>query len=298
MILQQCITLGLAFVVSALAEESGAQHPITEHAIQTSGDCHNAVYPSSSLQNTNINKRQCTELVTVLGAQASYGTLPEDFKTLLYCSRQRDVTPACVVRPQTAQDVSLAVKTIAKHNCHFAIKSGGHAMFAGASNADGGITIDLVNLNVLELSEDLMTASVGPGQRWGKVYEFLEEKGRVVIGGRVSSVGVGGFLLGGKSCDGGKWMQLMRIGGISFLSRKYGWASDNVRNYEVRTLCDWSVRGRTEMYRSSSPTAPSPMSITTPIRISIGLSAAALGTSGSLLALILNPTSWDLSGEA
>ncbi len=74
-------------------------------------------------------------------------------------------------------------------------------MFEGASNANGGITIDLVNLNALELSEDMMTASVGPGQRWGKVYEFLEKQGRVVIGGRVSSVGVGGFLLGGKSCD-------------------------------------------------------------------------------------------------
>jgi hypothetical protein len=29
-------------------------------------------------------------------------------------------------------------------------------------------------------------------------------------------------------------MELMRnIGGISFLGRKYGWASDNIRNYEV-----------------------------------------------------------------
>jgi FAD/FMN-containing dehydrogenase len=93
----------------------------------------------------------------------------------------------------------MAVKTIAKHNCHFAIKSGGHGMFEGASNADGGITIDLRNLDGLELSEDLATVRVGPGNRWGRVYEFLEKRGRMAVGGRISHVGVGGFLLGGKS---------------------------------------------------------------------------------------------------
>jgi FAD/FMN-containing dehydrogenase len=98
----------------------------------------------------------------------------------------------------TPKDVSPVVTTISKHNCHFAIKSGGHAMFEGASNADGGITIDLKHLDPLELSEDGQTARVGPGQRWGRVYEFFEEKGKVVVGGRVSNVGVGGFLLGGK----------------------------------------------------------------------------------------------------
>lgn len=70
-------------------------------------------------------------------------------------------------------------------------------MFAGASNADGGITIDLKHLNSLELSEDLSTARVGTANRWGEVYEVLEPLGLVVVGGRVSHVGVGGFTLGG-----------------------------------------------------------------------------------------------------
>ena len=72
-------------------------------------------------------------------------------------------------------------------------------MFAGASNAVGGITIDLKHLNGITLSEDQETASIGPGNRWGDVYEKLEPKGLTVIGGRVSNVGVGGFMLGGKS---------------------------------------------------------------------------------------------------
>ena len=106
--------------------------------------------------------------------------------------------PACVIRPANPQDVSLAMKTIGKHRCSFAIKSGGHGLFEGASNVEGGITIDLVRLDGIELSEDGETASVGPGNRWGKVYEVLEERGRVVVGGRVSNVGVGGFMLGGE----------------------------------------------------------------------------------------------------
>lgn len=71
-------------------------------------------------------------------------------------------------------------------------------MFKDASNADGGVTIDLVNLNHIEVSEDQKTVRVGPGNRWGKVYEKLEPMGLVVVGGRVDHVGVGGFMLGGK----------------------------------------------------------------------------------------------------
>jgi FAD/FMN-containing dehydrogenase len=140
--------------------------------------------------------------------------------------QQGFIVPACVIRPSTTEEVSLALKTITKHECHFAVKSGGHAMFPGASNADGGITLDLRDINGIELffaveDNDMTrdtTVRLGTGLRWGQVYEFLEQFGVTVVGGRDSGVGVGGFLLGG---------------GISFLSRQYGWASDNVKNYDV-----------------------------------------------------------------
>lgn len=144
-----------------------------------------------------LTRYQCTELVNVMREMASYTSIPADFFASFYTTRQSDVIPACVIRPLTPQDVSVAIKTISKHSCHFAIKSGGHSMFAGASNADGGITIDLKHLNSLELSEDLSTARVGTANRWGEVYEVLEPLGLVVVGGRVSHVGVGGFTLGG-----------------------------------------------------------------------------------------------------
>lgn len=72
-------------------------------------------------------------------------------------------------------------------------------MATGASNVEGGVTIDLARLNSFELSEDRKTARIGAGARWGKVYTMLDPLGLTVSGGRVSGVGVGGFLLGGKS---------------------------------------------------------------------------------------------------
>jgi FAD/FMN-containing dehydrogenase len=98
------------------------------------------------------------------------------------------------------------------------VKSGGHAAFTGASNINGGLTIDLLKLNQITVSPDKTQTSVGPGNTWFDVYSQLEGEGLSVIGGRVSAIGVGGLTLGG---------------GISFFSGRYGWACDNVNTYEV-----------------------------------------------------------------
>ena len=98
------------------------------------------------------------------------------------------------------------------------MKSGGHAAFTGASNINGGLTIDLLKLSQITVSPDKTQTSVGPGNTWFDVYSQLEGEGLSVIGGRVSGIGVGGLTLGG---------------GISFFSGRYGWACDNVNTYEV-----------------------------------------------------------------
>jgi FAD/FMN-containing dehydrogenase len=99
--------------------------------------------------------------------------------------------------------VADAIKIIRNHGCIFAVKSGGHAMFEGASNANGGITIDLRLLNQLEFVGEEKgiegeTTRIGPGARWREVYKSLEPLNRTVVGGRNSHVGVGGFILGGE----------------------------------------------------------------------------------------------------
>lgn len=102
--------------------------------------------------------------------------------------------PACIVRPQNAQDVSSAVKTLVRlheqgQTCLFAVRSGGHTAWAGASNIQGGPVIDLGLLNDVELSADKQTVSMGVGTTWGDVYGILDPMGLSVNGGRASTPG-------------------------------------------------------------------------------------------------------------
>lgn len=136
-----------------------------------------------------------------------------------YWSQQQALTqPRCRLTPISADDVSLAILTLRVTQCKFAVKSGGHVAFAGASNIEGGVTIDLMKLNETSVSTDKTETAVGAGNIWYDVYSYLQPKGLTVIGGRVSAIGVGGLTLGG---------------GISFFSNRYGWACDNVNSFEV-----------------------------------------------------------------
>lgn len=115
--------------------------------------------------------------------------------------------------------MSFAVKTLADSGVKFAIQGGGHMPIAGAANIDStGILLSSSGLNQLSLSEDGSTLSVGPGNRWGDVYDYLELTGKTIVGGRMGVVGVPGLLLGG---------------GISFFSYEHGWASANIASYQV-----------------------------------------------------------------
>lgn len=58
--------------------------------------------------------------------------------------------------------------------------------------------IDLGRLNSVQVSDDESAVSVGSGNTWTNVYSVLEKRGLLTIGGRAGSVGVGGFVLGGK----------------------------------------------------------------------------------------------------
>jgi FAD/FMN-containing dehydrogenase len=69
--------------------------------------------------------------------------------------------------------------------------------WAGASNIDGGVTIDLSAMKGLKVSPDKSFVSVESGNRWSEVYSRIEPLGIAVSGGRWGNVGVGGLLTGG-----------------------------------------------------------------------------------------------------
>ncbi|QMW46603.1 hypothetical protein G4B11_010058 [Aspergillus flavus] len=176
---------------------------------------------SGNTTNTSV-ATCCLALIGALGKKVSFpNSQPYNDSINTYFSQQNsNLHPLCIVSPTTAQDVSTAIKIInsTPETPNFAIRSGGHAPFTGASNIANGITLDLRGLNSIKVSPDRTTASIGVGATWGDVYPHLDQLGLSVAGGRAGQVGVGGLTTGG---------------GISYFSPRYGWTCDTVTNFEV-----------------------------------------------------------------
>ncbi|KAJ8117444.1 hypothetical protein OPT61_g1349 [Boeremia exigua] len=158
----------------------------------------------------------CHSLEVVFGRQkAIIGQHPS-----YWSNQQNETQPFCTFTPTTTLEVSTLVLLSRLTKCPFAVKSGGHAAFAGASSIKDGINVDLAGLRTLSLSKDKKTVAVGPSHIWYDVYQYLDPYQLAVVGGRGASVGVGGLTLGG---------------GVSHHTNKYGLACDNVASYEVVT---------------------------------------------------------------
>ncbi|OKL58043.1 hypothetical protein UA08_06829 [Talaromyces atroroseus] len=158
--------------------------------------------------------------------EAAFTNWTESF----WSQQQEVVTPRCVFEPTSAVEVSSALLLAELFSCPFAVKSGGHAAFGGSSNIENGLSISLGGLDEIVLSDDQSVVSIGSGNIWVDIYDYLEEYSLAVIGGRVSTIGVGGLTTGGIFIAN---VETSAPGGISFFSQEYGWACDNVVNYEV-----------------------------------------------------------------
>ncbi|KAI0598802.1 6-hydroxy-D-nicotine oxidase [Biscogniauxia sp. FL1348] len=131
----------------------------------------------------------------------------------------------CFVRPTSSQDVAETLKAVKETGSKFAIRCGGHNPNPGFSSSDdSGIVIDLHELNTLHLGQDGIL-QVGAGNKWGAVYNFIEEHELTIIGGRHKDVGVAGYLLGG---------------GMPAFPGLYGLGADQIKNVEI-VLSDATV---------------------------------------------------------
>jgi FAD/FMN-containing dehydrogenase len=130
-----------------------------------------------------------------------------------------DRHPAAIARCAGTADVQFAVRFARERDLVVAVRGGGHNV-AGLAGCDGGLVIDLSGLRGVELDLQARVADVEPGATWGDVDKATQAFGLAVPGGIVSSTGVAGFTLGG---------------GLGWLTRTYGAASDSLRGAEVVT---------------------------------------------------------------
>lgn len=128
------------------------------------------------------------------------------------------MTPLCVFEPSTVTALSQGLGIIRDAKSQFAFRSGGHMPVPGAQSLDDGVMTSASLFNTNNLSADGSIASIGPGQTWMNVYEWLAPHGLAVNGGRFPSVGVGGLLVGG---------------GMGYFSGSQGWAVDNIVGWQV-----------------------------------------------------------------
>ena len=136
-----------------------------------------------------------------------------------------DRRPALIARCTGADDVSTAVAFGRDNNVLVAVRGGGHS-WPGKSVADGGLMIDLSQMNTVTANAETQRANAQGGALLNALDTAALEKGLVTTAGVISHTGIGGFTLGG---------------GFGRLNRKYGLAVDNVTGATIVTA-DGQVR--------------------------------------------------------
>ncbi len=144
-----------------------------------------------------------------------------------------DDRPAVILRPADANAVAHVIALARESELPLAVRSGGHSG-AGHSTTNGGIVLDVRDLEHLDVDVTSRTAWAGSGLTAGKYSRAVGEHGLATGFGDTGSVGLGGITLSG---------------GIGYLVRKYGLTIDSLLGAEVVTA-DGSIL---EVNESSHP---------------------------------------------
>jgi len=127
--------------------------------------------------------------------------------------------PSVIARCSSVADVKAAIAHARANDLEIAIRSGGHSV-AGASLTDGGLVIDMRNMNTVEVDPQAGTAIARGGATWSDFDRATQPHGLIAPGGRVSTTGVAGLTLGG---------------GSTWLERKFGFACDSLISVDLVT---------------------------------------------------------------
>ena len=133
--------------------------------------------------------------------------------------------PVIVVQPVSASDVATAVAFARENGILLSIRGGGHNI-AGTCIAPDGLTLDMSRMRGVVVDASAKRAHVGPGCLLQDVDAATQEHGLATVLGFVSDTGVAGLTLGG---------------GWGYLTRRFGWAVDNLEEVEIVTA-DGEIR--------------------------------------------------------
>ena len=128
-----------------------------------------------------------------------------------------DARPTIVAEAASALDVSAALTWARERQVPFAVQSTGHGTYV---SSDGGLLLKTSDLRRVLVDPDRGVARVGAGARWRDVLAASAPFGLAPLSGSSPDVGVAGYTLGG---------------GLSWLSRRFGFAADSVLRAEVVT---------------------------------------------------------------
>src|SRR5919107_4020163 len=121
---------------------------------------------------------------------------PDYESARLLWARQFSKFPLIIVFCQNVQDVVNAVSWCREHDIAFRARSGGHAL-EGWSSLDGGVVIDVSDMNQIHIDERAEVATVQTGATQGAVVDALGRIGYTIPSGGEITPGIGGVTLGG-----------------------------------------------------------------------------------------------------
>jgi FAD/FMN-containing dehydrogenase len=131
-----------------------------------------------------------------------------------------DKRPALIASCEGAADVSHAMTFARERNLLISVRGGGHGI-SGKAVCEGGLMIDLSNMNSVRVDQSAKTARADGGCLEGHIDREAALLGLATTGGVVSHTGAGGLTLGG---------------GFGRLCRKYGMACDNLIGADIVTV--------------------------------------------------------------
>lgn len=156
----------------------------------------------------------------ILPDESSYDDARTIFNAMI------DRRPTVIAQCQTVDDVTRAIRFGRDNELEIAVRGGGHSV-AGLAVTEGGIVVDLRRMNAVTVDPVASTARVGGGATMSDLDRATEPHGLMTTGGRVSTTGVGGLVLGG---------------GSGWLERKFGLACDNLLSVDLVTADGTAVR--------------------------------------------------------